>query len=109
MKTDAIFYEILKEFPNIFFEIIGKPTNTDIYEFTAPEIKQTSFRLDGLFAPLAEFTNEPLYFAEVQFYKDEQFYNRLFTSIFLYFTQYQPPNPDWFAIVFPSLQSIQTS
>ncbi len=44
MKTDAIFYEILKEFPNIFFEIIGKPdTNTNIYEFTAPEIKQTSF------------------------------------------------------------------
>jgi predicted transposase YdaD len=25
MKTDAIFYEIFKEFPNIFFEIIGQP------------------------------------------------------------------------------------
>lgn len=100
MKTDAIFYEIFKEFPNIFFEIIGKPDiNTNIYEFIAPEIKQKSFRLDGVFSPLEEFTNEALYFIEVQFYKDEEFYDRLFTSIFLYFTQYQPPNPDWFAIV----------
>ncbi|BAY99917.1 hypothetical protein NIES37_39000 [Tolypothrix tenuis PCC 7101] len=100
MKTDAIFYEIFKEFPNIFFEIIGKPdTNTNIYEFIAPEIKQKSFRLDGVFSPFAEFPNEALYFIEIQFYKDEEFYDRLFTSIFLYFTQYQPPNPDWFAIV----------
>jgi predicted transposase/invertase (TIGR01784 family) len=52
-----------------------------------------------VFFPLEEFTNEPLYFVEIQFYKDEEFYDRLFTSIFLYFTQYQPPNPDWFAIV----------
>ncbi len=100
MKTDAIFYEIFKEFPNIFFEIIGLPnTNTNIYEFIAPEIKQKSFRLDGVFSPFEEFPNEPLYFVEIQFYKDEEFYDRLFTSIFLYFTQYQPPNPDWFAIV----------
>ena len=110
MKTDAIFYEIFKEFPNIFFEIIGKSeTNINIYEFAAPEIKQTSFRLDGVFSPLAEFTNEPLYFAEVQFYKDEQFYDRLFTSIFLYFTQYQPPNPDWFAIVIYDTRSNERS
>jgi predicted transposase YdaD len=47
MKTDAIFYEIFKEFPNIFFEIIGKSeTNINIYEFAAPEIKQTSFTLE---------------------------------------------------------------
>ena len=100
MKTDAIFYEIFKEFPNIFFEIIGEPdTNTNIYEFIAPEIKQTSFRLDGVFSPLGGLSNEPLYFVEIQFYKDEKFYDRLFTSIFLYFSQYQPPNIDWFAIV----------
>lgn len=100
MKTDAIFYEIFKEFPNFFFEFIGKTDiNLNAYEFTAPEIKQKSFRLDGVFSTLEEFTNEALYFIEVQFYKDEEFYDRLFTSIFLYFTQYQPPNPDWFAIV----------
>jgi predicted transposase/invertase (TIGR01784 family) len=110
MKTDAIFYEIFKEFPNIFFEIIGKPEiNTNTYEFTAPEIKQKSFRLDGVFSPLEEFPNEPLYFVEIQFYKDEEFYDRLFTSIFLYFTQYQPLNPDWFAIVIYDKRSNERS
>ena len=100
MKTDIIFYEIFKEFPNIFFELIGKPdTNSNIYQFTAPEIKQRTFRLDGVFSPLTEFTQEPLYFVEIQFYKDEEFYDRLFTSIFLYFSQYQPLNPHWYAIV----------
>ncbi|MBL1197531.1 MAG: Rpn family recombination-promoting nuclease/putative transposase [Nostoc sp. ZfuVER08] len=110
MKTDAIFYEIFKEFPNIFFEIIDRTdTNTNIYEFTSPEIKQKSFRLDGVFSPLEEFSNEPLYFVEIQFYKDEEFYDRLFTSIFLYFTQYQPSNPDWFAIVIYDKRSNERS
>lgn len=100
MKTDTIFYEIFKEFPNIFFELIGSSdTNPNTYQFLAPEIKQRTFRLDGVFSPLAEFQAQPLYFVEVQFYKDEEFYDRLFTSIFLYFSQYQPPNPDWYAIV----------
>ncbi len=29
MKTDTLFYKIFKEFPTIFFELIGRPeTNT---------------------------------------------------------------------------------
>ncbi|MDB9398746.1 DUF2887 domain-containing protein [Microcystis aeruginosa CS-567/02-A1] len=44
MKTDAIFYEIFKEFPHIFFEIIGEPeTNINTYEFTAPELNKKAF------------------------------------------------------------------
>jgi len=100
MKTDTIFYEIFKEFPNIFFELIGQPEiDPNTYQFQAPEVKQLAFRLDGLFCPLAEFPDQPLYFVEIQFYNDPRFYERLFTSIFLYFSQYQPPNPDWYAIV----------
>ncbi len=100
MKTDAIFYELFKQFPLIFFELIGKPeTNPNAYEFTTPEIKQRGFRLDGVFSTLENFSNEALYFVEVQFYKDEEFYDRLFTGIFLYFSEYQPPNLDWCAIV----------
>jgi len=101
MKTDAIFYEIFKEFPNIFFELIGQPEiDPSTYQFQAPEIKQLAFRLDGLFCPLAEFPHQPLYFVEIQFYNDPRFYERLFTSIFVYFSQYQPPNPDWYAFEF---------
>ena len=110
MKTDAIFYAIFKEFPSIFFEFIGKlNTNTNAYEFIAPEIKQRAFRLDGIFSPLGEFPHEPLYFVEIQFYKDEAFYDRFFTSIFLYFSQYQPPNPDWYAIVIYDKRSNEAS
>lgn len=100
MKTDVLFYEIFKEIPNIFFELIGQPNiNSNAYEFTAPELKQTSLRLDGVFSTRQEFFNQPLYFVETQFYKDEEFYDRLFTGIFLYFSQYKPLNSDWYAVV----------
>lgn len=100
MKTDVIFYELIKELPQIFFELIGKPdTNPNIYIFTAPEVKQRSFRLDALFYTIEGFEHEPLYFVELQTYKDEEFYERLFGEIFVYFRQYQPANSDWYAIV----------
>ncbi|GAB4208109.1 MAG: Rpn family recombination-promoting nuclease/putative transposase [Coleofasciculaceae cyanobacterium] len=109
MKTDTIFYQLFKELPQIFFELIGNPeTNISAYEFTAPEIKQRAFRLDGVFSTREEFPHEPLYFVETQFYKDNQFYDRLFTGIFLYFYQYQPCNSNWYAIVIYDRRSNET-
>ncbi|MGK7897553.1 MAG: Rpn family recombination-promoting nuclease/putative transposase [Xenococcus sp. (in: cyanobacteria)] len=100
MKTDTIFYQLFQEFPWIFFQLIQKKeTNLNAYEFIAPEIKQRSFRLDGLFTTTEEYNDLPLYFVEVQFYKEADFYDRLFPSIFLHFSQYKPINPEWFAIV----------
>lgn len=85
MKTDAIFYQVFQEFPQIFFELIGKiDTPSSKYQFLAPEIKQRSFRLDGIFLPVEELTDYPLYFIEVQFYKEEEFYDRFLPSIFLF-------------------------
>ncbi len=110
MKTDTIFCDIFQEFPSILFELIGQSnTNTNAYQFIAPEIKQRSFRLDGVFSPVERFINEPLYFVEVQFYKDEEFYDRLFTSIFLYFSQYKPITSEWYAIVIYDKRSNETS
>jgi predicted transposase/invertase (TIGR01784 family) len=110
MKTDTLFYELIKELPQIFFELIGRPdVNLSAYEFTAPEIKQQSFRLDGLFSTVEGFENEPLYFFELQTYKDEEFYERLFGEIFLYFRQYCPPNPEWYAVVIYDRRSNETS
>jgi predicted transposase/invertase (TIGR01784 family) len=100
VKTDAIFYELIKDIPKVLFELIGRPnTNLNAYQFTAQELKQQSFRLDGIFSTLAGFDVEPLYFVEFQTYKDEEFYERLFGEIFLYFRQYRPPNSQWYAIV----------
>ncbi|WP_017656116.1 Rpn family recombination-promoting nuclease/putative transposase [Fortiea contorta] len=100
MKTDTIFYKLFQEFPDIFFELIGKPeTNSNLYEFQSQEVKETSFRLDGIFLTLENLSHEPIYFVEVQCYKDELFYDRFLTSILLYFYQYQPLNSQWYAIV----------
>jgi predicted transposase/invertase (TIGR01784 family) len=110
VKTDSLFYDFFQEFPQIFFELIGsKEINHQAYQFTSPELKQRAFRLDGVLAPKEEFANEPIYFVEIQFYKDEEFYNRLFSEIFLYFSQYQPSNGDWYAIVIYASRSNESS
>jgi hypothetical protein len=52
VKTDSIFYRLFKDFPQIFWEIIGNsPDRSDSYQFSSVEIKQTAFRIDGVFLP----------------------------------------------------------
>ncbi len=61
-----------------------------IYQFKSIEIKELAFRLDGVFIPDSDHPDYPLYFVEVQFQKDEDFYWRFMTQIFLYLKQYKP-------------------
>ncbi len=52
MHTDSIFYEIFQTSPDIFFELIGKPTpRASTYSFVSQEVKQTRFQIDGIFVP----------------------------------------------------------
>lgn len=100
MTADPLFYEIFKEIPELFFELIGQPgKDPSIYKFSAPEIKQRGFRLDGLLLAPENYPNEPIYFIEAHSYKDDNFYNQFFAKIVLYLTQYQPPNEDLYAVV----------
>lgn len=109
VKTDTLFYQLFQSFPSIFFELIGQPaTDVSSYQFTAPEVKQRAFRFDGLFLPLAESSQLPIYFVEVQFQKKPKFYSRLFAEIFLYFYQYDPPN-EWYAIVIYRRRSLEVT
>ncbi len=88
LRTDTIFYRIFKDFPRVFFELIGQPpTNARLYEFSSVELKQTAFRIDGVFTPVQETAQLPVYFLEVQFQTDPQFYRRFFAEIFLYLRQ----------------------
>ncbi len=65
MKTDSIFYRLFQEFPDIFFELIGNfPLATNTYQFSSVEIKQTAFRIDGVFLP-QQSNDNPIYFVEV--------------------------------------------
>ncbi|MFB8790521.1 MAG: Rpn family recombination-promoting nuclease/putative transposase [Potamolinea sp.] len=107
MKTDTIFYSLFQSFPSIFFELINKsPTEAVDYEFTSREIKQLSFRLDGLFLPKTNNPEKPLYVVEVQFQVDEDLYYRLFGELFLYLRQYKPPYP-WNVVVIYPTRSIE--
>ncbi len=95
MKTDSIWYKLFLKFPGIFFELIGQPSTDSLrYKFGSVEVKELSFRLDGVFLPQEETPELPIHFLEVQFQKDEEFYSRLFTEIFIYLRQKKPKN-DW--------------
>lgn len=99
MKTDKIFYTLFKVFPQLLFELTGQNTDlAQVYEFTSVEVKELAFRIDGLFLPKAVSSDEPIYFVEVQFQKDPDFYWRFITEIFLYLGTYKQNRP-WRAIV----------
>jgi predicted transposase/invertase (TIGR01784 family) len=103
MKTDSIFYRIFLEFPSSFFELIDRPPDeADDYEFTSREVKQLSFRMDGLFFPLAEESEQPFYVVEVQFQPEDEFYYRLFSELFLMMKQYRPLHPWRVVVIYPS-------
>ncbi|KAM3104421.1 Rpn family recombination-promoting nuclease/putative transposase, partial [Phormidesmis sp. 146-20] len=106
MKTDSIFYRLFQTFPSIFFELIGQePSEASAYEFSSVELKQTAFRIDGLFLPIIDST-QPIFFLEVQFQKDPTFYARFFCEIFLYLRLYAPTKP-WRAIAVFAKRSLE--
>jgi predicted transposase YdaD len=102
MKTDGLFYTLFQKLPTAFFETLGLPPETaDLYTFDSVEVKELSFRIDGVFLP--QTAEEPIYFVEVQFQKDKGFYSRFFSEIFLYLDKTQLPN-DWRGVViYPQL------
>lgn len=107
MKTDSIFYRLFQELPGIFFELIGTtPEVASNYQFSCVEIKQTAFRIDGVFLPTQGDQN-PIYFVEVQFQPDADFYSRFFAEIFLYLRQNKPQN-DWGGVVIYPSRSVDT-
>ncbi len=108
MKTDSIFYRLFQELPSIFFELIGNsPQLAETYTFASIEIKQTAFRIDGVFLPTQGDQN-PIYFVEVQFQNDTEIYSRLFSEIYLYLRQNQPKN-SWRGVVIYPTRSLDTS
>ena len=107
MKTDSIFYQLFAEFPSIFFELIGRsPSNTQGYQFRSVEIKQTAFRIDGVFLPPEDNTDQTVYLCEVQFQKDQFLYHRVFAELFLYLDQ-NPATYDWYTVIIYPKRSLE--
>ncbi len=107
MKTDSIFYRLFQTFPGTFFELINhQPSEASAYEFASVELKQTAFRIDGVFLPVPNLREHPIYFLEVQFQKDPEFYARFFCEIFLYLRLYAPTKA-WRAVVLFPRRSLE--
>lgn len=93
MKTDSIFYRIFQSYPSAFFELIGRPDRALMgYQFRSVEVKQLAFRIDGIFDNNS--VSDPIYFAEVQFQKDDRFFQRTISEIMLYIGQMEV-NRSW--------------
>ncbi len=104
MKRDSIYYQIFKRFPRLLFELVDyRPEQAQNYRFESVEVKETAFRIDGVFLPPEGATPRIIFFAEVQFQKDEALYHRFFTESMMYLYRNQSQYDDWYSVViFPS-------
>ncbi|MBE9207374.1 DUF2887 domain-containing protein [Nostoc sp. LEGE 06077] len=104
MRRDSIFYKLFQQFPGLLFELVDQPpSEAENYLFESVEIKETAFRIDGVFLPPANAASKVVFFAEVQFQKDEDLYHRFFSELFLFLYRHLIRYDDWFGvIIFPS-------
>ena len=93
MKTDKLFYRIFLSQPALISELLPDiPSNCE-FDYSAPVVKETELRLDGVLTPLAADLNLPLVFLEAQMQSDPEFYWRFFAELFLYLRQSKTTRP----------------
>jgi predicted transposase/invertase (TIGR01784 family) len=108
MRRDTIFYQLFQQSPTLLFELLPQPpANAARYTFAAVEVKETAFRLDGLFMPPDR--SGIVYFCEVQFQFDELLYERMIAEIGIYVYRNRERFFDWRAVVIYPSRSIEQS
>jgi len=110
VKRDSIYYQIFKRFPALIFELVDRrPEQAQNYRFESVEVKETSFRIDGVFLPPEGTTQRVIFFAEVQFQKDEGLYHRFFTESMMYLNRNRELYDDWYCVVIFPERSLEPS
>jgi predicted transposase/invertase (TIGR01784 family) len=104
MRRDAIFYQIFQRFPGLLFELVNDPPpEAERYRFESVEVKEPNFRIDGVFLPPDDGSAKTVFFAEIQFQKDDDLYHRLIAESMLFLYRNRSLYDDWCAVViFPS-------
>jgi predicted transposase/invertase (TIGR01784 family) len=98
MRRDSIFYQLFRQSPTLLFELLPEPpANAQGYIFESIEVKETAFRIDGVFLP----PNPAgiVYFCEVQFQLDELLYERMLSEIAIYTYRNRERFANWQAVV----------
>jgi predicted transposase/invertase (TIGR01784 family) len=108
MRRDTIFHKIFQQSPTLLFDLLpSAPANAADYTFTSVEVKETAFRMDGVFRPP---TAEGLvYFCEVQFQPDEVLMERLFSEVGIFIYRYRETFFDWRAVIIYPSRSLEQS
>ncbi|WP_414753417.1 Rpn family recombination-promoting nuclease/putative transposase [Anabaena sp. CCY 9910] len=110
MRRDSIFYKLFKQFPGLLFELLDQPPpQADGYQFESVEVKETAFRIDGVFLPPTNAASQVVFFAEVQFQKDEDLYHRFFSELFLFLYRHTIRYDDWFGVIIYASRSLEPS
>lgn len=100
VRRDAIFYQLFKHSPSLLFELVDPvPPGANRYRFESVEIKEPSFRIDGVFLPPRDASPRIIFFAEVQFQKDNLLYHRFFAESLLYLYRNPSHYDDWAGII----------
>jgi predicted transposase/invertase (TIGR01784 family) len=109
MRRDTLFYRIFQQNPTLLFELLSTPPpNPQDYTFESIEVKETSFRIDGVLVPADP--SGLMLFSEVQMQPDPLLYERLHSEISIYTYRHQGSFADWQALViYPSRAVEQTS
>jgi predicted transposase YdaD len=106
MKTDKLYYRIFLSQPESLAELLpGIPENCR-FEYSAPVVKETEFRLDGLLTPISEDPLAPLVFIEAQMQRDPDFYSRFLAEVYAYLHQYKVKQPWRGLLIFQSREQM---
>ncbi|TAE29944.1 MAG: DUF2887 domain-containing protein [Candidatus Kapaibacterium sp.] len=104
MRTDTILHQMLVQMPSMVFVLIGRDAEeSKHYTFSSVEVKETTFRLDGVLIP--DTDDGTLFFVEIQFQNDPRFYSRLFAELFVYLRRNESDH-DWQAVVVYAEESL---
>ena len=110
MKRDSIFYKLFKQSPGLLFELTDPSfPNADRYRFDSVEVKETAFRIDGVFLPPEDAVPKVVFFGEVQFQKDEKLYKRFFAELFVFLGRSEVAYDDWGGVLIFGSRSMEPS
>ena len=106
MKRDTIFYRIFQQSPTLLLDLLSTPPpNAEGYRFESIEVKETSFRIDGILIPPND--RGTVIFSEIQMQPDLKLYERMFSEIGIYTYRNTEQFNDWQAIALYPTRSIE--
>jgi predicted transposase/invertase (TIGR01784 family) len=110
MRRDSIFYKLFKQRPELLFELIEQSVpDADRDRFDSVEVKETAFRIDGVFLPPDDAESKVVFFSEVQLQKKENLYKRFFAELFVSLHRAEIDYDDWGGVLIFGSRSVEPS